>query len=129
MRVSIVLQITNDAGTACAAVEVVAFEKATGQVEDVGLSLAQGEALIAVVQRRIVEAQADTWAARHRCCEACGTRRRSNGSYPVLFRTLYGDVPLASPRLHRCECKEGVSPATVSPLRDLLPDHVAPERL
>ena len=129
MRVSILLQITDDGATTSAATEIVAFEKATGQVEDVGLSLAQGKALIAAVQRRIVEAQADTWAARHRCCEACGTRRRCKGSYPILFRTLYGNVQLASPRLHRCACRDGQGPATLSPLRDLIPVHVAPERL
>ncbi len=129
MRVSILLQITADDGTAGNAEEVAAFEKTTERPEDVGLLLADGKALLAVVQRRVVEAQAATWAGRHRCCEACGTRRRCKGSYPVLFRTLYGDVPLASPRLHRCACREGQGPATLAPLRDLIPGHVAPERL
>ena len=129
MRVSILLQITADDGTAGTFEEVVAFEKATEQVEDVGLSLAQGKALLAAVQHRVVQGQAGEWAGRHRCCASCGSRRRSNGSYPVLFRTLYGDVQLASPRLHRCACQDGDGPATVSPLRDLIPGHVAPERL
>ena len=129
MRVSILLQITADDGTAVIVEEVVAFEKATEQVEDVGLSLAQGKALLAAVQHRVVQGQAGEWAGRHRCCASCGSRRRSNGSYPVLFRTLYGDVQLASPRLHRCACQDGDGPATVSPLRDLIPGHVAPERL
>ena len=46
-----------------------------------------------------------------------------------MFRTLYGDVELNSPRLHRCPCQAGDGPATTSPLCDLIPDHVAPERL
>ena len=129
MHVSILLQITNDEGVATSAEEVAAFQKVTERPEDVGLSLADGKALLAAVQCRVVKAQADTWAGRHRCCEACGTRRRCKGSYLVLFRTLYGDVPLASPRLHRCACRDGQGPATVSPLRDLIPGHVAPERL
>ena len=129
MRVSILLQITADDGTAGSAEEVAAFEKATERPEDVGLLLAQGKALLAAVQRRVVEAQADTWTGQHRRCEACGTRRRCKGSYPVLLRTLYGDVQLASPRLHRCGCQDGIGPATISPLRELLPSHVAPERL
>jgi hypothetical protein len=129
MRVSILFQITDDDGAAVAAQEIAAFEKATTRPEDVGLSLADGKALLAAVQGRIVQAQAAAWTARHRCCEACGARRRSKGSYPVLFRTLYGDVQLASPRLHRCGCQDDVGPATISPLRELLPGHVAPERL
>jgi hypothetical protein len=38
-------------------------------------------------------------------------------------------VHLASPRLHRCSCRDGDGPATSSPLTELIPDHVAPERL
>lgn len=129
MRVSILIQITADDGTAGSAEEVATFQKATEQAEDVGLSLADGKALIAAVQRRVVQAQAEEWAGRHRCCASCGAPRRSNGSYPVLFRTLYGDVQLASPRLHRCACQGKEGQATVSPLRDLLPGHIAPERL
>ncbi len=129
MRVSILLQITADDGTAGSAAEVAAFEKATERAEDVGLSLTDGKALLAAVQRRVVQAQAEEWAGRHRCCASCGAQRRSNGSYPVLFRTLYGDVQFASPRLHRCACRDGQGPATLSPLRDLIPGHVAPERL
>ncbi|MBV8613487.1 MAG: ISKra4 family transposase, partial [Acetobacteraceae bacterium] len=129
MRVSILLQITDDDGASGSTEEVAAFEKATERPEDVGLSLADGKALLAAVQRRVVQAQTGSWTARHRCCEACGARRRSKGNYPVVFRTLYGDVHLASLRLHRCSCRRDERPATVSPLQDLLSSHVAPERL
>jgi hypothetical protein len=46
-----------------------------------------------------------------------------------MFRTLFGDISLASPRFCRCRCQNGEGPATASPLADLLPDQVAPERL
>lgn len=69
------------------------------------------------------------WSRRHRCCEACGRQRRVKGSYLVLFCTLYGDVTLRSPRLHRCPCQGNSGSATLSPLTALLADHVAPERL
>ena len=129
MRVSILLQVTADDGTAGAAEEVAAFEKATERPEDLGLSLAEGKAVTAAIQRRLVEAQVVSWAERHRCCEACGTRRRSKGSSPVVFRTLYGDVSLASPRLHRCPCQDADGPATLLPLRALILGQIAPERL
>jgi hypothetical protein len=129
MRVSVLLRITADDGTPGEAEEVASMVKATERAEDVGLSLGEGKALLAAIQRRVVQAQAAEWVARHRCCGTCGARRRCKGSYPILFRTLYGDVPLASPRLHRCLCRGGDGPATTSPLSGLLPDHVAPERL
>jgi hypothetical protein len=74
-------------------------------------------------------AQVAEWSKRHRCCETCGERRRVKGSYLTTFRTLYGDVELSSQRLHRCPCQGADGPVTVSPLRDLLSNRVAPERL
>jgi len=128
MRVKVLLQITAEDGNAAAA-EVAVFEKQTERPEDLGLSIAEGKALMAAVQQRVVDAQLASWAERHRCCAACGARRHSKGSYPVVFLTLYGDVRVASPRLHRCPCQGADGPATVSPLRNLIPDYVAPERL
>ncbi|HEY0418438.1 MAG TPA: ISKra4 family transposase, partial [Acetobacteraceae bacterium] len=125
MRVSILLQVTGDDGAIGTAQEVAVFEKATGHPEDLGLSIAEGKAMLAAVQARTVLAQAATWSRQRQCCSACGKRRRSKGSYPLVFRSLYGDVELDSPRLHRCPCQAADGPATVSPLRDLIPSHVA----
>jgi hypothetical protein len=129
MRVSILLQITTDDGSVGDASQLMVLEKATSRAEDVGLSIAEGKQLLAAAQHQIVGAQAAAWSARHRRCACCGRQRRSKGSYPILFRTLYGDVRLSSPRLHRCSCQDGTGPATVSPLTTLLPGHIAPERL
>ena len=129
MRLRVLLQITGDDGTVSPAEEVAAFEKVTERPEDLGLSIAEGKAMLAAAQRQVVDVQVGSWADRHRGCEACGKRRRSKGSYPVIFMTLYGDVRLSSPRLHRCPCQSTDGPATVSPLCRLIPDHVAPERL
>ena len=116
MRISILLRITTDDGTAGAAEEVASFKKATERPEDVGLALAEGKALLAAVQRRTVELQTAAWIDGHRHCAACGRRLRSKGGHPVMFRTLFGDVRLASPRFHRCRCQDQAGPATVSPL-------------
>jgi len=129
MRVRVLLQITADDGGDGDALEAAVFVKRTERPEDLGLSIAEGKALMAAVQRQVVDAQVASWTERHRCCAACGARRRSKGSYPVTFMTLYGDVRLRSPRLHRCSCQGTEGPATASPLCDLISDHVAPERL
>jgi hypothetical protein len=129
MRVSVLFQITTDDGAAGGAMEVVIFEKDTERREDLGLSIAEGKALMVAVQRQVVDSQVASWAERHRCCEAWGTRRRSKGSCPITFMTLYGDVCLRSPRLRRCPCQGAEGPAMASPLCNLIPKHVAPERL
>ncbi len=79
MRVKVLLQITAEDGNAAAA-EVAVFEKQTERPEDLGLSIAEGKALMAAVQQRVVDAQLASWAERHRCCAACGARRHSKGS-------------------------------------------------
>lgn len=114
MRVRVLLQITAEDGTAGDAAEVASFEKETERPEDLGLSIAEGKALMAAVQQRIVNAQTTSWAERHRCCEVCGVRRHSKGGYPVVFMTLYGDVRISCPRLHRCPCQ---GPAVQRPYR------------
>jgi hypothetical protein len=129
MRVKVFLEITDDDGSVGGAAEVAVFEKQTERPEDLGLSIAEGKVLTAAIQQHVVDAQVATWAERRRRCEACGARRHSKGSHPVTFMTLYGDVGISSPRLHRCPCQGAGGPATMSPLRDLIPNHVSPERL
>lgn len=129
MRVSIMLQITDDHGGTGPSEEVAEFEKATERPEDLGLLMTEGKALLAAIQSKTVTAQVTEWSARHRACETCSERRPIKGSYPIQFHTLYGDVELRSPRLHRCACQGDDGPGTVSPLRDLIPNHVSPERL
>lgn len=129
MRVRVLVQITAEDGVAGAPEEVASFEKRTERPEDLGLAIAEAKVLLAVVQERTVTAQATAWAERHRCCPTCGARRPVKGSYRTVFHTLYGEVDLNSPRLHRCSCEVGDGPARISPLCGLIPDHVAPEWL
>ncbi len=129
MRVKILLQITTDDGAPGDIEEIASLGKGADRAEDLGLSLAESKLLLAAAQQRIVEAQTKAWTEGRRWCESCDRRKRSKGSYPIVFHTLFGDVRLASPRLHRCRCREANGPATVSPLAELIPHHVAPERL
>ena len=89
MRVKVLLQITAEDGTAGDAAEVAVFEKQTERPEDLGLSIAEGKALMAAVQQRVVDAQAASWAERHRCCEACGAAPAQQGQ---LSRHLHDAV-------------------------------------
>src|SRR3954463_1903795 len=72
------------------------------------------------------EAPAAGYVHRHRRCSAC--RLRGKGQYPIVFRTAFGHVPLASPRFYRCRCHPADS-QTFSPLAELFTEHTAPELL
>jgi hypothetical protein len=45
-----------------------------------------------------------------------------------VFRTLFGVLPIDSPRLSHCPCQAHAT-TTFSPLATLLPDHTTPELL
>lgn len=84
MRVKVLLEITAEDGSVGGATEVTVFKKQTERPEDLGLSIAKGKALTAAIQQHVVDAQVATWTERHRRCEACGARRHSKGSHPVI---------------------------------------------
>lgn len=128
MRIAILLQITDDDGVAAEPEEVVAFDKPAERPEDLGLSIADGKALLVAVQERMVTTQATAWSRRHRSCPACGQSRLSKGRCRVVFHTLYGDIDLDSPRLYRCACQIEKDAATLSLLKELIPDRISPER-
>jgi hypothetical protein len=100
MQVRIMLQIIGDDGAVGDAEEVAALTKITERAEDMGLSLAESKTLLAAAHQRIVEAQVNGWLERHRNCAISGRKLRCKGSYPVTFRTLFGDVRLKSPRFY-----------------------------
>ena len=58
MRVRILLQVAPDDSGFGEAEEVTTFEKGTERLEEVGLSLVEGKAVLVAIQRRIIELQA-----------------------------------------------------------------------
>lgn len=111
---------------------VLSMDKRHDRLEAIGLSLTEGKNLLARVQQEIVAAQADAFVAANRCCAHCGRSFRRKGRTTVTFRTPFGNVPIDSPRLHRCHCAAALSgdkPRTFSPLTALLTSHTAPELL
>ena len=108
--------------------EVLTLDKPHDQLEQIGLSLHEAKDLLARLQERIVAAQSAAFVSDHRCCSECAAPLRSKGKTVIRFRTPFGDVPVTSPRLHRCSCGTASS-QTFSPLTDLFREHVAPEML
>src|SRR5690348_7477826 len=128
MRIQIQLRIVADDDSVISEDEILHLDKGDDRLEAIGLSLGEAKAVLAGIQERVVTAQAASFAARHRGCPVCGRPRRSKGPSPIVFRTAFGPVPLASPRFHRCRCQPA-EPKTVSPLAALFTGHTAPELL
>lgn len=128
MRFEIKLRIVTDEGRVIEDREVLALEKTDTRLEAIGLSLAEGKALLHSLQQPIVVAQAASFVDRCRHCPDCSRPLRRKGCCTLRFRSPFGDVPVASPRFHRCACQAANS-KTFSPLTLLFTEHTAPELL
>src|SRR5690349_3810983 len=128
LRVELQLRIVSEDDTAIRDEVILQLARSGDRLEAIGLCLEGSKDRLGRLQHAVVEAQAAAYVDRHRCCSACGRRLRGKGQYPIVFRTAFGHVPLASPRLCRCRCHPADS-TTFSPLAALLTEHTAPELL
>jgi hypothetical protein len=108
--------------------EIACLERKEPRLENIGLSLREAKQLLTAIQTTIVEQQVADYLETQRPCPRCGRIRGLNGSHPMTFQTLFGNLELRSPRWNHCGCQP--NPAkTFSPLCELLDEHVSPERL
>lgn len=127
MRLKIQLTIVNPEDGKEVTEEITILQKQSNHVEDIGLTLQESKMILKALQGKIVHYQTEEFIQTHRVCEQCKKARRKKGSYPIVFRTLFGDIPVASPRLYSCRCEQ--QQRTFSPLTELLTGHTSPERL
>src|SRR6266436_5515440 len=115
------------AQTGATIVDVV--ERQDRSVADLGLTLAEGRALLAKVQSILVSQQAAGWMASQVACCRCGSVLAHKDSRSIVMRTVFGKVEVPSPRLWACRCagKQGEPRRSVSPLCKAVPQRVTPE--
>lgn len=127
MEIKVQVSIRNEAGQAQQH-EIITFERQGFELEHIGLKLSEAKALLESLQSVVVFAQTEEALKQQRCCPECGSDRALKDYSNLIFRTLFGNVKLRSPRYKSCACVTRAK-KTVSPLRDLLPERVAPELL
>src|SRR4029453_7202731 len=128
LRFQLQLRIVSDDDTVIRDEVILQLDRSSDRLETVGLCLEDSKGLLGRLQHAVVEAQAAAYVNRHRSCSTCGRHLRGKGQYPIVFRTLSGNVALASSRFYRCRCHPTDS-RTFSPLADLFTEHTAPELL
>lgn len=127
MQIKVQVVTINDDGqeTVC---EVASLERDELTPTTLGLSLAEGKGILKEVQEVVAEWQIDAYLRQQRTCPDCGKKRRSKGQHETVFRTVFGTLPIQSPRLYHCCCQPH-STKTFSPLAELLPERTTPELL
>jgi hypothetical protein len=80
-----------------------------------GLSIAEGKAVLAAIQARVVVDQVKRHGMVARRCPWCGSSQSSKGYYRSTFRSVFGNVPMQVRRFQACRCRPN-APATVPAL-------------
>src|SRR4051812_40536184 len=81
--------------------EIVMLDKQHERLEHLGLSLAEAKALLVELQRQVLTRQVAAFLAAHVPCPSCSRPRGIKDRKCIVFRTLFGKLELASPRLRR----------------------------
>jgi len=108
--------------------DIVVLNKDHERLEHLGLTLAEAKVVLVELQRQVLTRQIAAFLAARTPCPTCGRPRGIKDHKTIVFRTLFGKLELASPRLRRCPCQH-TGQASISPLVELLLEHTAPELL
>ena len=122
------IQLSTQTETGEAIQELAYLERETERLGEGGISLAEAKALLAALQKQVVEQQVAAYLADRNKCPHCAQSFRHKDQHPVVFRTLFGNLEFPSPRWFQCACQPHET-RTFSPLAELLTEHCSPERL
>jgi len=132
MKFKLRILVENDNGDEVLLAENIEFERENSSLENLGLSLAESKELLRKTQQAMVEEQVREFLKQSERCRHCQKKRLSKGKHRIVYRTLFGKIELASPRLFYCHCelaKESVKTKTFSPLAIVLQERSSPELL
>ena len=82
------------------------------QAEELGLTLAHGEAVLHEIQKVVVTSQIMTLTVAERICRDCGQLRAIKDARTKRLRSIFGVIKVSSHRLRSCQCR-GAAPRRV----------------
>ncbi len=91
-----------------------------------GLSLAEAKAVMAGLQRHLVQAQAEEHCQLRRRCPRCAGQRPLKDRRSRQLRSLFGTVEVHAPRFEPCRCSVTLR-TVLSPVAEIMPDRCTPE--
>ena len=107
---------------------VLTIERPELAMETLGMSLAEGKALLSGVQDVVIEQQAQEYLEQQRACPECGRRYTSKDAGTTAVKTVFGSVPVANPRWNCCSC-QSAGRRTFRPMRRWLKERTSPEMM
>jgi hypothetical protein len=128
IRMAIQVVLIDDANDRRDVHEIIGIDRGQLCPAGLGLSLAEAKEITSGIQQVLTGVQVAEWQADQRACPDCRNRRSLKGHHPIVFRTPFGALRLASERVRVCPCTQSPT-VSVSPLADLLSERISPEML
>ena len=108
--------------------DVLEIERKQLAMETLGLSLADGKAILQGVQDFVTAQQVTKDLRCRRHCPNCGERYQSKEAGMHTVNSVFGPVSVPNPRWHRCSCRTD-GPKTFRPTAAWLKGRTSPELL
>jgi len=108
--------------------DVLEIERKQLAMETLGLSLANGKAILQGVQDFVTAQQVTEDLRCRRHCPNCGERYQSKEAGTHTVNSVFGPVSVPNPRWHRCSCRTD-GPKTFRPTAAWLKGRTSPELL
>lgn len=126
MKWRVMVEVTGEEGAVTQHVISEGKRTGAGQAATLGLSLSEGKATLAGLQRVLVMAQADAHCRLRRRCGHCGASRPLKDHRSRRLVSLFGTVEVRAPRFKPCRC--GVAcRRSLTPVAEIMPDRCTPE--
>ncbi len=126
MKWRVMVEVTGEGGAMTQHVISEGERTGAGQAATLGLSLSEGKATLAGLQRVLVTAQADAHCRLRRRCGHCGASRPRKDHRSRQLVSLFGTVEVRAPRFGPCRC--GVAcRRSLTPVAEIMPDRCTPE--
>ena len=126
MRMVIEARLEGNAGGSVP-IRLAEFERADGELKQLGLSLAEGKNLVHEAQRALINAQAHGFVSASRHCLHCGAALSIKAKHTIRYQMVFGKMAIDSPQLRVCKCSRDMSRKSFSPLAAALPGRLSPE--
>jgi len=110
-------------------IKIAVLDRPDEDLDQLGLTLEEGRELLAAAQSALIFRQAARWLETADYCRCCFTPLQHKDSRSIVIRTVFGKVPLTSPRFWSCGCDRprGARRHTFSPLSGQLAKRITPE--
>lgn len=105
------------------------FDKDIGKLEEgeLGCSIEDGKAIMAEIQRVIVQREIDLYLEFSRTCLDCRSHRQIKDHRVRKIETVFGSVEVDSPRYRICQKCSPNTYFSFAPVSEIVPDRAMPE--